>query len=891
MGLQLYSQSGNAIHLGTRLGSPGGEGVVYEVQSRASYAAKIYHQHILRDDPQKSAKLVAMTAIKTDRLMKLAAWPVETIHDKPGGRVTGFIMPRALGFKDVHKLYGVKTRKSEYPEARWPFLIHAASNVARAFQVVHEHGHVIGDVNHGGVLISNKATVMLVDCDSFQVTVNGNKFLCGVGIPTHTPPELQARSLNGVLRTANHDAFGLAVIIFQLLFLGRHPFSGTYLGRGDMPIEQAIKEFRFSYGPDASSRMMGQPPGSLPFDAISESLRVLFRRAFLPSSSSRPAAIEWIEPLSDLGKNLKQCQQNSGHHFIKTSSSCPWCEIELRSGTSVFYPVFVATNTGLGGFNIVAVWAQIEAVPAPTALPPPPTNSVVVGPSVQAKRIWRLRIIRDFCVTGGLIAVCVWLILSSVSATAAFWSVFAATVLTVVLLRVEVSKQTFALRTAKYDAEQKLNEIILKWRSADQLRDFQKQKEELQKKKVEYENLPRVLQSRIAHLTTHVKERQLERFLDGYRIDKASISGIGHARKITLRSFGIETAADISMHSILAIPGFGPVYASTMLAWRQTIERRFRFDPNRGVDPADKQAIHRDVAAARTKLQQEVQSGLARLRQISQRHSSSNTLLRRHADAAVRALSQAEADFTVGVGSARRFVPAVLIALLAMMAIGTFKRRPQIPPPLDRGSSVPVTPMPQSSVNAARPVMNPLAKAHDNYQTGLKLTKARRFAEAATAYRQAITLNPEYQAAYHELGYALYRLRNYDEALIATKRAISLDNSNAGSYRNLGLIFEGLSRWTEAEDAYNQALRVDPNNPATYFAIGRCSKNGGRRVEAIVAFKHAIKLKPDFAAARYELALAYAALGQTEAAWQEFDELVNLDRSLARKLYDELNNE
>ena len=34
--------------------------------------------------------------------------------------------------------------------------------------------------------------------------------------------------------------------------MGRHPFSGQYLGSGiDMPIEKAIEQYRFAYGKNA----------------------------------------------------------------------------------------------------------------------------------------------------------------------------------------------------------------------------------------------------------------------------------------------------------------------------------------------------------------------------------------------------------------------------------------------------------------------------------------------------------------------------------------------------------------------------------------------------------------------------------------------------------------
>src|SRR5260221_336565 len=75
--------------------------------------------------------------------------------------------------------------------------------------------------------ISQQALVRLVDCDSFQVIANGKAFLCEGYVDEYLSPELQGLSLSGLTRTENHDRFGLAVLIYQLLFVGRHPYQGN----------------------------------------------------------------------------------------------------------------------------------------------------------------------------------------------------------------------------------------------------------------------------------------------------------------------------------------------------------------------------------------------------------------------------------------------------------------------------------------------------------------------------------------------------------------------------------------------------------------------------------------------------------------------------------------
>src|SRR6516164_6695190 len=292
--LQLFDTAGRPLYVGSEIGS-GGEGSVFEVRDRSDLVVKLYRKTL---EPGKASKIASMAKIVYERLLKLTAWPIEPIHVRSAtGAIVGFTMPKIIGHKQAFSLYSPKLRLREFPKASWQFLIRSAANAARAFAVVHESGHVIGDVNHGNLFIGERATVRLIDCDSFQITVNGSRWLCEVGVPTHQPPELQnVKTYKRVVRTPNHDNFGLAVIVFQMLFMARHPFSGRFLGTGDMPMERAISEYRFAYGSNAATMQMEPPPVSLGLNGVTPDLALLFERAFSRQGSQpngRPNAREW----------------------------------------------------------------------------------------------------------------------------------------------------------------------------------------------------------------------------------------------------------------------------------------------------------------------------------------------------------------------------------------------------------------------------------------------------------------------------------------------------------------------------------------------------------------------------------------------------------------------
>src|SRR5262245_710102 len=305
--------SGQAIRLGARIGV-GGEGSVHEVLGRPDIVAKIYHKPLT---PERAQKIVAMAPLRDSGLQKAAALPTGLVM-ADGNVPHGLLMPKLCGFKDIHKLYSPKSRKSEFPAADFKFLLYAAANVARAFSQVHQADCVIGDVNHGSITVADNATVKLIDCDSFQVSINGRTYLCEVGVPTFTPPELQGRPFRGIVRTTNHDNFGLAVMIFHLLFMGRHPFAGRFLGRGDMPIETAIQQFRFAYGADRNLTQMEPPPHVPALASMSPTIATLFEKAFSRQATNghaRPSPADWIVALDAAGTQLARCKREPNHFY------------------------------------------------------------------------------------------------------------------------------------------------------------------------------------------------------------------------------------------------------------------------------------------------------------------------------------------------------------------------------------------------------------------------------------------------------------------------------------------------------------------------------------------------------------------------------------------------
>jgi DNA-binding helix-hairpin-helix protein with protein kinase domain len=614
----LLDESGKRVTLGRELGQ-GGEATVYVVQENPQIVAKVYHRQL---DAETAEKISRMVALKNERLLKLAAWPLGTLRNGNGSSPAGVLMRNVSGFKDVHLLYSPKSRVREFPaKANWRFLIHAAGNVARAFSVIHEQGHVIGDVNQSNVRISPQTAIAnLIDCDSFQIAFQGHYYLCKVGAPLYTPPELYGKDFSEVVRTPNHDNFGLAVLVFHLLFMGRHPFAGRFLGHGDMPIEEAIGESRFAFARDTQRTQMEPPPNCITLDDLSPEAGELFVKAFSPGApqSGRPTGEQWAAALDSLSRQLNLCSANRAHVFFHRLLRCPWCAIEGRTGILLF--LGYAVSYGDAGFNIKACWAQITAVTGPDRGSSPDWRHLTAGITATrpAKAAgWKRKGLNTVVALVGVAIIVAGLVSGAGGATALI--VYACLAGGAWIFRKIERHIKGKLEAESRACDARLRALEDRWQreASDQL--FKDKLKHLKKLFQEYNDLPNRRQQRIRDLERDSYNLQLTRFLERYDIASADIPHVKDSRKVMLSSYGIDTAADVNVKDLGSVPGFGHFLTVQMMEWRRSLEGRFRFDSKRGIDPVDLRRLDQELGKRRIELELTLSNGRHDLEQTSRR--------------------------------------------------------------------------------------------------------------------------------------------------------------------------------------------------------------------------------------------------------------------------------
>ena len=73
-----------------------------------------------------------------------------------------------------------------------------------------------------------------------------------------------------------------------------------------------------------------------------------------------------------------------------------------------------------------------------------------------------------------------------------------------------------------------------------------------------------------------------------------------------LRSWGIETAAEIDEAKIGEVPGFGRNLTDRLVNWRDGLARRFRFESAAVADPLEVRQVDRGVAVQRLALMKDL---------------------------------------------------------------------------------------------------------------------------------------------------------------------------------------------------------------------------------------------------------------------------------------------
>lgn len=159
-------------------------------------------------------------------------------------------------------------------------------------------------------------------------------------------------------------------------------------------------------------------------------------------------------------------------------------------------------------------------------------------------------------------------------------------------------------------------------------------------------------------------------------------------------------------------------------------------------------------------------------------------------------------------------------------------------------------------------------------QLGNYMNGQQDFAAAVEHYKHAMTINPEFAAAYNALGYAYRSLDDLDSARAAFQEYVKLIPDEANPHDSFAELLMEMGNYDESIEHYRMSLKIDPNFTASYAGINvNYSLMGEAELaqEAADQMLAAARNLTERQAAMFRSVTAHLFAGNTEAAMEVCD--------------------
>ena len=221
-------------------------------------------------------------------------------------------------------------------------------------------------------------------------------------------------------------------------------------------------------------------------------------------------------------------------------------------GANPLFPFVIPVAPGGAKLDVEALWRQIESLCNPGAAPPIAMPSA--SPSPAARRVGQpIPLANPISWAVGLGV----FIGGTFMLPALFWifGIVGVVAYNFVLKHFSNGEHVERFRKVLSDAETNFNRADSDWQHRAGGGAFYDAKRKFDALRTELNGIPAKRIRALDQLKQDQRKLQLGRFLDRFELEDAKIEGIGPGRKRSLESYGIETAEDIVLHRLTAVPG------------------------------------------------------------------------------------------------------------------------------------------------------------------------------------------------------------------------------------------------------------------------------------------------------------------------------------------------
>jgi Tfp pilus assembly protein PilF len=164
------------------------------------------------------------------------------------------------------------------------------------------------------------------------------------------------------------------------------------------------------------------------------------------------------------------------------------------------------------------------------------------------------------------------------------------------------------------------------------------------------------------------------------------------------------------------------------------------------------------------------------------------------------------------------------------------------------------------------------ADARKAFHKGMEAWERNDFPKAAEQFEKAVSLYPQYDTAYNNLGVMYYQMNQTERARAAFEQSVSLNDKNADADRNLARILIHDGNFARAEELLKKSLMVEPLNPVTLTLMCVAEMETGDADGALATARRVHQLPHDgYSLVHYVAGQAFEQKGQAQNAYAEYE--------------------
>ncbi|HID66315.1 MAG TPA: hypothetical protein EYP32_05755 [Aquificaceae bacterium] len=298
----------------------GGEGVLYVLEGSNRLIAKIFKK---KESAEKKAPKIEAFVELFKKLIEEDYWKriFENNITMPRARLytdddilAGFLMNYIELKKAISLKNFIEEKYKDYKRWNdWFVKLYVAKKFIDIIKELHRIGIIVGDLNPKNIFIKSNGEVVILDCDSMQLTYKGRVYPLDAILRDIAPPEVIKYGAKGV--SIKSDVFSAAIHVYRILMKGFSPF-----------------QFRSSIPEDRNTIIMTgknifnnpYPPAGLPpLEALGPYLLDVLPRCLEVDPNKRPFLDELSTALYFTILDLRVC--SNGHITVPYLKKCYIC--------------------------------------------------------------------------------------------------------------------------------------------------------------------------------------------------------------------------------------------------------------------------------------------------------------------------------------------------------------------------------------------------------------------------------------------------------------------------------------------------------------------------------------------------------------------------------------